>query len=285
MKGIVDKCLFPVAGYGTRFLPVTKAMPKEMLPVFNKPLIQYGVKEAADAGMREIAFVTGRNKRSIEDHFDRSPEIEEAVIGSDSERQLHEINCLIKECTFSYTRQHHALGLGHAILTGETLIGTDAFGVILADDLCIGDGMGVMGQMLEVFQQTGKCVVGLEKVAWEDTQRYGIVEGEEIDQRLVLIRGMVEKPTPGSARSNLAIIGRYILTPDVFDILRKVKPGTRKEIQLTDALQIKAEKGEVIGLQYVGKRFDCGTFDGFFAANNYVYTHKGISKSIDGVRL
>jgi UTP--glucose-1-phosphate uridylyltransferase len=268
---MIKKCLFPIAGYGTRFLPATKAMPKEMLPILNKPLIQYAVEEAVEADIRDIAFVTGRGKRAIEDHFDVSYELEHEISGTAKEQYLSGIRCLIAKCTFSYTRQVAAKGLGHAILTGETLIGNTPFGVILADDLCISDGRNVLSQMIEVYNEHRCSVVAIEEVARSETSSYGIVAGPEMESGLMRIEQMVEKPNAADAPSNLAIIGRYILTPDIFDVLRDTEPGAGGEIQLTDALRVKARRGEVLGYRFRGRRFDCGTLRGFREATNHFY--------------
>lgn len=267
---MIKKCLFPVAGYGTRFLPATKAQPKEMLPVLTKPLIQYGVEEAAQAGMMDIAMVTGRNKRAIEDHFDITYELEDQIRGSSKEKHLASIRGLINECTYSYTRQIHMRGLGDAILTGQTLIGNEPFGVILADDLCVGDE-GIMTQMIKVYEKYRCSVIAVEEVPRADVNKYGIVSGKQLDERHTQVKTMVEKPQPDDAPSNLAIIGRYILTPDIFDILRRTEPGAGGEVQLTDALQAQAAEGRVIAYLFQGQRFDCGSIDGFVAATNYFY--------------
>lgn len=277
---LIRKCLFPAAGYGTRFLPATKAMPKEMLPILNKPLIQYGVEEALEAGMTEIAFVTGRGKRAIEDHFDINYEIEHEIEGTAQEKKLEGIREVIAKCRFSYTRQMRIEGLGHAILTGETLIGGEPFGVVLADDLCItGDGLGVLAQMLPIFYKYHCSVVAVEEVAKADTKKYGIIAGTPVEDGLIKIIDMVEKPDPDKAPSNLGIIGRYILTPDIFDILRSTRPGLGGEIQITDALKEQARHKAVMGYRIKARRFDCGGIDGYAAATNYVYehTHKGES--------
>lgn len=268
---MIRKCLFPVAGYGTRFLPATKAQPKEMLPVLTKPLIQYGVEEAREAGMKGIAFVTGRNKRAIEDHFDITYELEDQISGTSREDRLSGIRQLIDECTFSYTRQVHMLGLGDAILTGATLIGNEPFGVILADDLCVGGDAGVMYQLLKVYEKYRCSVIAVQEVEPEDTGKYGIISGERLDERHTRVVTMVEKPEPGRAPSNLAIIGRYILTPDIFGILAETSPGAGGEVQITDALQVQAGKGAVIACRFRGRRFDCGSIDGFVAATNFFY--------------
>ena len=268
----ITKCLFPAAGYGTRFLPATKATPKEMLPVLTKPLIQYGVEEAIEAGMSTMAIVTGRGKRAIEDHFDISYELENQVKGTSKEHYLTEIRSVINECTFSYTRQKEMKGLGHAILTGETLIANEPFAVVLADDLCHNpDSEGVLSQMIEVYKKYKCSIVAIEEVPEEDTNRYGVIAGKEIEDGLYLINDMVEKPEPKDAPSNLAIIGRYILTPDIFEIIRDTKPGKGGEIQITDALLTQAKQGMVLAYKFDGNRFDCGSVEGFVEATNYFY--------------
>ncbi len=268
---MINKCLFPVAGYGTRFLPATKAMPKEMLPILNKPLIQYGVEEALGAGMTEMAFVTGRGKRAIEDHFDVSYETEHQIAGTGKEALLSSIRKLIDECTFSYTRQTTIRGLGDAIQSGRTLIGNVPFGVLLADDLCFGEGHGVLAQMVNVFKQFRCSVVAIAAVPPEDTDRYGIISGEPVTDRIFRVSDMVEKPPPDEAPSNLAIVGRYILTPDIFEILDETEAGRNKEVQITDALLNQAKQRAVIAYKFQGKRFDCGTIPGFVDATNFCY--------------
>lgn len=267
---MIKRCLFPVAGYGTRFLPATKAQPKEMLPILTKPLIQYGVEEAAEAGMMNIVMVTGRNKRAIEDHFDIVYELEDQLRGTSREERLDSIRGLINECTYAYTRQVQMRGLGDAILTGSTIIGNEPFGVILADDLCVGEE-GIMSQMLRVYEKYQCSVVAVEEVPPAEVNKYGIVSGQQIDDRHTRVERMVEKPDPDQAPSNLAIIGRYILTPDIFDIIRNTPPGAGGEVQITDALQTQASQGNVIAYRFKGKRFDCGSIDGFVAATNFFY--------------
>ncbi len=271
---MIKKCLFPAAGYGTRFLPATKAMPKEVLPVLDKPLIQYGVEEAMEAGMRHIAVITGRGKRAIEDHFDISYELEHQISGTAKEGLLTDIRRIIDNCTFSYTRQIEMRGLGHAILTGETLIGQEPFGVILADDLCVGEGLGVMAQMLEIYEKYRCSIVAIEEVAPEEVHKYGVIDGRELDDGIYVVDSMVEKPSREEAPSNLAVIGRYVLTPDVFDILRRTEPGKNGELQITDALQTQAKENMVIAYKFKGRRFDCGSVDGFVAATNYFYQQR-----------
>ncbi len=267
----IRKCLFPAAGYGTRFLPTTKSMPKEMLPVVNKPLIQYGVEEALDAGMSGMAIVTGRGKRAIEDHFDINYELEHQIAGSDKENYLNEIRRIMNDAEFSYTRQIEMKGLGHAILTGETLIGDEPFAVMLADDLCYSPEQGVLSQMVELYDYYRCSIVAIEEVPANETNKYGIIAGEEIAPGLIRISDMVEKPKPEDAPSNLAIIGRYILTPDIFDIIRSTPPGRGGEIQITDALLTQAKQGRVLGYKFKGRRFDCGSVAGFMEATSFYF--------------
>jgi UTP--glucose-1-phosphate uridylyltransferase len=269
----IKKCLFPAAGYGTRFLPATKAMPKEMLPIVNKPLIQYGVEEALDAGINGMAIVTGRGKRAIEDHFDINYELEHQITGSDKESYLHEIRRIMDEGVFSYTRQIEMKGLGHAILTGETLIGDQPFAVLLADDLCYSPDLGVLSQMVELYKYYRCSIVAIEEVPQNETHKYGVVAGDEIAPGIIRINNMVEKPKPEDAPSNLAIIGRYILTPDIFNIIRATKPGRNNEVQITDALMTQAAQGRVLGYKFKGRRFDCGSVGGFMEASRFYYDH------------
>lgn len=268
---MIKKCLFPAAGYGTRFLPATKAMPKEMLPIVDKPLIQYGVEEAKEAGCNTIAIVTGRNKRSIEDHFDISYELEQEIKGTDKESYLKSIREIMHACTFSYTRQNEMKGLGHAILTGETLIGKEPFGVILADDLCDNEGNGVLKQMVKLYEKYQCAIVAIEEVEMSAVDKYGVIDGEEIESGIYRVHSMIEKPSPSEAPSNLAIIGRYILIPEIFEILKVTPPGKKGEIQITDALQTLAKEGKVIAYKFQGKRYDCGSVEGFVEATNVFY--------------
>lgn len=268
---MIKKCLFPVAGYGTRFLPATKSQPKEMLPVVNKPLVQYGVEEAVEAGLTEVGFVTGRGKRAIADHFDINYELEHQINGTGKEKYLSSIRKVMDEGTFTFTRQKEMLGLGHAILTGRTIVGNEAFGVILADDLCVDQEEGVMAQMVNLYNQFRCSIVAIEEVPQEETHKYGIIEGENIKEGLFRVTNMVEKPKPEDAPSNLAIIGRYILTPDIFEIIENTPPGANGEVQITDALKTQAKNGCVMAYKFRGKRFDCGSVDGFVGATNYVY--------------
>jgi UTP--glucose-1-phosphate uridylyltransferase len=269
---MIKKCLFPVAGYGTRFLPATKSMPKEMLPVVNKPLVQYGVEEAIEAGLNEIAFVTGRGKRAIADHFDISYELEHQIAGTSKENYLTSIRDVLNRGVFTMTRQREMKGLGHAILTGEVLIGNEPFGVVLSDDLCInGNGDGVLAQMVKLFRQFRCSIVAVQEVPMDQISKYGVIAGQSLKEGLYRVDNMVEKPKQEDAPSNLAIIGRYILTPDIFDILRETPPGKNGEVQITDALMTQARNGCVMAYRFEGRRFDCGAVDGFVEATNYVY--------------
>jgi UTP--glucose-1-phosphate uridylyltransferase len=268
---MINKCLFPAAGYGTRFLPATKAVPKEMLPVLTKPLLQYGVEEALSAGIVNMAIVTGRGKRAIEDHFDNSFELESQLSGTSKDHYLKEIKEIIKKSTFTYVRQKQMLGLGHAILTGEPLIGNETFAVILADDLCDCIEKSVLLQMMEVYKIHQCSVVAIQEVPANKTSMYGIIDGELVENSndTYLVSNMVEKPDEKTAPTNLAIIGRYILTPDIFNTLKNIKPDKNGEIQITDALNIQAKIGKVIAYKFKGKRFDCGSINGYLDANNY----------------
>jgi len=268
---MIKKCLFPAAGYGTRFLPATKAIPKEMLPILTKPLLQYAVEEAQFAGITNMAIVTGRGKRAIEDHFDNSYELESQLRGTSKEHYLNEINEVIKKSSFTYVRQKEILGLGHAILSGEPLIGNEPFAVILADDLCDCDESGVISQMIEIYNHHQCSIVAIEEVPMTQTNKYGIITGQLVENstNTYLVTEMVEKPEEENAPSNMAIIGRYILTPDIFDILRNMSPGIDKEIQITDALNVQAKKGKVIAYKFKGNRFDCGSIKGFLDATNH----------------
>lgn len=268
---MIKKCLFPVAGYGTRFLPATKSMPKEMLPIVNKPLVQYGVEEAIEAGMTTCALVTGRGKRAIADHFDISYELEHQISGSSKEGYLDSIRDVLDKGVFTMVRQREMKGLGHAILTGHHLVGNEPFGVVLSDDLCLNEGPGVLAQMAELYRQRRCSIVAIMEVPREETHKYGVIAGEALQDGLYRVEKMVEKPSAQEAPSNLAIIGRYILTPDIFDVIRATPPGANGEIQLTDALQSQAERGGVIAYQFQGRRFDCGNVPGFVEATDYVY--------------
>jgi len=268
---MIKKCLFPAAGYGTRFLPATKSVPKEMLPILTKPLMQYGVEEALSAGITNMAIVTGRGKRAIEDHFDNAYELESQLSGTSKEHYLKEIKEIIKKSTFTYVRQKQMLGLGHAILTGEPLIGDEPFAVVLADDLCDCAENGVISQMIEIYNQYQCSVVAIQEVPMHQTKKYGIIAGNLLDNsnNTYQVTEMVEKPEEKNAPSNMAIIGRYILTPDIFNILKNIKPDKNGEIQITDALKIQAKRGKVIAYKFKGRRFDCGSVKGYLEATNH----------------
>ena len=270
---MISKCLFPAAGYGTRFLPATKAMAKEMLPILTKPLIQYGVEEALDAGCNVMAVITGRGKRAITDHFDISYELEHQIKGTPKEEMLVEIRKLINQCTFTYTRQNEMKGLGDAIYKGKVLVGDqEPFAVILADDLCVNpDGDGILKQMVKLYNKYKCCIVATMEVPIEEVHKYGVIEGNQIEEGVYMVSNMIEKPDSDKAPSNLAVIGRYILTPDIFNVIEQTKPGKNGELQITDALCEQAKKGMVIAYQFKGKRFDCGSVDGFVEATNYFY--------------
>jgi UTP--glucose-1-phosphate uridylyltransferase len=275
---MIKKCLFPAAGYGTRFLPATKAVPKEMLPILTKPLLQYGVEEALSAEITNMAIVTGRGKRAIEDHFDDAFELEMQLSSSSKEIYLKDIKEIINKSIFTYVRQKKMLGLGHAILTGEPLIGDEAFAVILADDLCSSESNSVISQLIEIYEQYKCSIVAIEEVDRNQTDKYGIISGNLIKDSndTYRVSSMIEKPSKDDAPSNLAIIGRYILTPDIFEILKCIKPDSNGEIQITEALNEQAKLGRVIAYKFKGKRFDCGSINGFINATNFLASKKGI---------
>ncbi|BCL73129.1 UTP--glucose-1-phosphate uridylyltransferase [Vibrio nigripulchritudo MADA3029] len=268
---MIKKCLFPAAGYGTRFLPATKSMPKEMMPIVNKPLIEYGVEEAIQAGMTDMCVVTGRGKHSLMDHFDKNYELEHQISGTNKEELLIDIREIIDAANFTYIRQREMKGLGHAILTGRELVGDEPFAVVLADDLCVNRAQGVLAQMVALYKQFRCSIVAVEEVPVEETHKYGVISGEMIKDKLYRVDDMVEKPEPGTAPSNLAIIGRYILTPDIFELIEQTEPGKGGEIQITDALLKQAKAGCVLAYKFDGQRFDCGSVEGYIEATNYCY--------------
>jgi UTP--glucose-1-phosphate uridylyltransferase len=270
--------VFPVAGLGTRFLPATKASPKEMLPVVDKPLIQYAVEEAIEAGITELIFVTSSTKRSIEDHFDKSYELEVELEKKGKLEALELVrNIVPKGVSCIYVRQAEALGLGHAVLCAKSVVGNEAFAVILPDDLIDGHGSGVVSQMIQAYQQSGCSQLGVEEVPKEDTDKYGIVNikvgdnvGSEVDQ-------IVEKPKPDQASSNLAVVGRYILTPRTFELLESTQKGAGGEIQLTDAISALLEYETVFAHRFKGKRYDCGSKQGYLKATvDFALKHKDL---------
>ncbi|HEH3804891.1 UTP--glucose-1-phosphate uridylyltransferase GalU [Campylobacter jejuni] len=269
---MLQTCIFPAAGYGTRFLPATKTLPKEMLPILTKPLIHYGVDEALEAGVENMGFVTGRGKRALEDYFDISYELEHQISGTKKEYLLDEIRSLINRCTFTFTRQNQMKGLGDAVLKGRPLVGDEAFGVILADDLCVNEeGLNVMAQMVKIYEKYRCTIIAVMEVPKEQVSNYGVISGNFVEENLIMVNSMIEKPSPDEAPSNLAIIGRYILTPDIFGILENTKAGKNGEVQLTDALLTQATNGMVLAYKFQGKRFDCGSVEGFVEATNYFY--------------
>ncbi|EAI4441135.1 UTP--glucose-1-phosphate uridylyltransferase GalU [Campylobacter sp. IFREMER_LSEM_CL292] len=269
---MLQTCIFPAAGYGTRFLPATKTLPKEMLPILTKPLIHYGVDEALEAGMETMGFVTGRGKRALEDYFDISYELEHQIAGTKKEYLLSEIRTLIDRCTFTFTRQNEMKGLGDAVLKAKPLVQDEAFGVILADDLCVNeDGINVLAQMVKIYEKYRCSVIAVMEVEADQVSNYGVIAGNAVEEDLIMVNSMVEKPDPKDAPSNLAIIGRYILTPDIFGILENTKAGKNGEIQLTDALLSQATNNMVLAYKFKGKRFDCGSVEGFVEATNYFY--------------
>ena len=265
----ITKAVFPVAGLGTRFLPATKAQPKEMMPVVDKPLIQYAVEEAYEAGIRHMIFVTGRNKRAIEDHFDTAYELETELEAGNKHELLalvHSIKPEDMDCT--YVRQPRSLGLGHAVLCSEPLVGGDPFAVLLADDLMVGEegGPSVLKQMVDRFLEVQTSLLAVQEVPLEQVNRYGIVAGDHAGERLIKVAAMVEKPKPADAPSRMGVAGRYVLTPGVFGHIRNQKRGAGGEIQLTDGIAALIKTEGVHAFQYRGKRYDCGSKAGFLEA-------------------
>lgn len=265
----LNKAVFPVAGLGTRFLPATKAQPKEMLPVVDKPLIQYAVEEAYAAGIRHMIFVTGRNKRAIEDHFDTAYELENELEVAGKRELLRIVRSMQPtDMSCSFVRQPRSLGLGHAVLCAEHMVGNEPFAVLLADDLMTGPsgGQSVLAQMAEQFKTLQHSVLAVQEVPLDQTQRYGIVAGEKAGDHLMAVSAMVEKPAPEAAPSRMAVAGRYILTPAVFKHIRSQKAGVGGELQLTDGIASLLAEESVYAFEYKGKRYDCGSKEGFLQA-------------------
>ena len=263
----VRKAVFPAAGFGTRFLPATKAMPKEMMPVLDKPLIQYAVEEAAEAGIEQMIIITGRNKRAIEDHFDRVPELEQELLAKGKHDLYEALHSATPEgVSFIFIRQPEQLGLGHAVLCAQPVVGDEPFAVILADDL-IDASPGVTSQLVRAYEQYNASVLAVQDVPRSETRRYGIVASTPLDAGIERVTGMVEKPDPGAAPSTLAVVGRYVLRPEIFDELATTERGSGGEIQLTDAIARRIRHGEVLAKRFTGTRYDCGNKDGFLAAN------------------
>jgi UTP--glucose-1-phosphate uridylyltransferase len=278
-KMTIRKAIFPVAGLGTRFLPATKATPKEMLPIVDKPLIQYAVEEAVSAGITEIIFVTSSSKRAIEDHFDSNFELESKLEKSGKNEILEIVqNILPKGVSCCYVRQSEALGLGHAVNCAATVVGDETCAVILADDLIMAKGQGCLAQMVEVYNKTQSSVVAVESIPLANTGKYGVVDVPQTNDSTTSILGIVEKPAPEVAPSNLAVVGRYILTPRIFKLLSMTPKGSGNEIQLTDAIARLLKDEKVYSYQFKGKRFDCGSKLGYLEATiEYALTHPEVS--------
>ena len=265
---MVKHCLFPVAGFGTRFLPVTKIVPKELLPVLEKPLIQYAIDEAYGSGMSEMILIINEHKIAIKKYFEPFPYLESLISSSPKIDKLDCINNITKNCNLNFVNQTEMLGLGHAILQGKDVIGNNPFAVVLPDDLCHNEDQLVMNQMCELFKENkDKCIVAVEEVNIKDVVKYGVISFKSSSNNVFQVDDMIEKPSPDVAPSNLAIIGRYILTPDIFEILEQTKPDQNGEIQITNALKELAKIGKVIAYKFKGRRIDCGSVEGFIEAN------------------
>ena len=272
----IYQCLLPVAGYGTRFLPATLAMPKEMLPIVNKPLIQYAVEEAMEAGINRMTFVTGKTKQAIADHFDSHYELEQKIKNTEREKSLSSIRDILHRCDLTFIRQYHRGGLGHAILMGENILNNQPFAVALADDLCVQNSINnqrVLAQLSQLYEHYQCTIIAVKEVQIEETSKYGIISGHEIADGIYQVDDMVEKPKIGRAPTNIAVIGRYILTPDIFTYLKKIKLGAGGELQLTDALKLLAKEKQLLAVKIKGEHFDCGSIKGFVEATNYCYHH------------
>jgi UTP--glucose-1-phosphate uridylyltransferase len=277
----IRKVVFPVAGLGTRFLPATKANPKEMLPIVDKPLIQYAAEEAVSAGIEELIFVTSSSKRAIEDHFDKNFELEHELQNKGKHDMLEVVRSVVPaNVTCVYVRQPEALGLGHAVLCARPVVGDEAFAVILADDLISSSGSCVLDQMVSAYKDKSCSMLGVEEVPHEETDKYGIVDPGATEGRLTEVSSIVEKPSPEQARSNLAVVGRYILTPAIFDHLETIPRGAGGEIQLTDAIQRLLDDEPVMAYRFDGKRYDCGNKLGYLQATvEYALKHPELKES------
>ncbi|NLI61817.1 MAG: UTP--glucose-1-phosphate uridylyltransferase GalU [Methanosarcinaceae archaeon] len=263
----VRKAVIPAAGLGTRFLPATKAQPKEMLPIVDKPALQYIIEEAVSSGIEEILIITGRNKKSIEDHFDRSIELELALKIRGKSDILREVRKISEMANIYYIRQKEPKGLGHAIYCAESFIGDEPFAVLLGDDIIDNDKNPCLKQMLEIYNKYNTSILGVQKVSQEDVSKYGILKGKNIEENVYKVEDLIEKPSADEAPSNIAILGRYIITPEILNILKETKPGKGGEIQLTDALKDLAKKEPVYAYEFEGKRYDVGDKQGFLQAN------------------
>ncbi len=260
------KAVIPAAGLGTRFLPATKAQPKEMLPIVDKPAIQYVVEEAVQSGIEDILIITGRGKRAIEDHFDKSAELEGYLWSKDKMEELRTVQQISEMARIFYVRQKEPLGLGHAVLCAKEYINDDDFAVLLGDDIVVSD-TPCTKQLVDVFKKRGRSVVAVEEIPSSEAHLYGIVSGREIDDDLLVIEEITEKPPRGQAKSNLASMGRYFFSPAIFEYLGKTRPDAKGEIQLTDAIELMAQEEEVLALRYKGRRFDIGSNLGWIVAN------------------
>jgi len=277
----IRKAVFPVAGMGTRFLPATKANPKEMLPVVDKPLIQYAAEEAVMAGIDTLVFITGRHKRSIEDHFDKAYELETELNADGKNTMLHMVqNILPSEVKCIYIRQSEPLGLGHAVLCAKPVVGDEPFAVILADDLIDDGGSGCLSQMIDVYEKEKCGVVGVQQVEKKEVKSYGVISGEQVSDNLWDVDTFVEKPDPEDAPSNIAVVGRYLLESSIFDLLEKTGQGAGGEIQLTDALATQAKTEKMLAYKFNGKRYDCGSKLGYLEATvELAMQHSGVGKN------
>ncbi|VAW90838.1 UTP--glucose-1-phosphate uridylyltransferase [hydrothermal vent metagenome] len=275
----IRKAVFPVAGMGTRFLPATKASPKEMLPVVDKPLIQYAVEEAVEAGIDQMIFITGRSKRAIADHFDKAYELEHELEAKQKTKLLEIVRSIVPDyVSCIYLRQAEALGLGHAVNCALPVVGNEPFAIILADDLIDGEKKSCLSQMIDVYEYQGRSVLGVERVPEEDTNKYGVVKATNLDKNVYKIEEIVEKPEPDKAPSNLAVVGRYILTPKIFDMLKTTGQGAGGEIQLTDAIAALLAEEQVLAYEFNGKRYDCGSKLGYLEATvEYGLKHEELS--------
>ncbi len=277
----IHKAIFPVAGMGTRFLPATKANPKEMLPVVDKPLIQYAAEEAVMAGMDTLVFITGRNKRSIEDHFDKAFELETELQADGKDTMLDMVqNVLPSNVNCVFIRQSQPLGLGHAVLCAEPVVGNEPFAVILADDLIDDGASGCLAQMIDVYEKENCGVVGVQEVNKDEVKNYGVISGKQVQDNLWDVDNFVEKPDPQDAPSNIAVVGRYLLEPSIFNILKETRKGAGGEIQLTDALAKQAKIEKLLAYKFDGKRYDCGSKLGYLEATvELAMKHKSVGKS------
>jgi len=289
IKKTIRKAVFPVAGLGTRFLPATKASPKEMLPIVDKPLIQYAAEEAIAAGIEQLIFVTSSSKRAIEDHFDKNQELEDEL----DQRGKYDLLAMVKHIvpegvSCIYIRQPEALGLGHAVLCAKPVVGDEPFAVILADDLIDGFEQACLSQMVNIYKEQHCSVIGIEEIKAAETDKYGIIKPEEFYENVWKIKSIVEKPTPDKAPSTLAVVGRYLLTPAIFSHLEKIKKGAGDEIQLTDAIARLLAEEQVLGFEFNGIRYDCGSKLGYLKATiDYALQHsnlrEGFKKHLENV--